>query len=62
MQQLTEFSLRSLFRTLKAKLPTKLDLFDDILLQDGSSFRVHDGLAEVFPVDFQLIRLQLNVI
>ena len=52
MQQLTEFAIAQFVRALKAKLPAKLDCFDDILLQDGSSFRVHDGLAEVFPSRF----------
>ena len=52
MQKLTEFAIGQFVRALKAKLPVKLDCFDDILLQDGSSFRVHDGLAEVFPSRF----------
>ena len=52
MQQLTEFAIAQFVRALQSKLPAKLDCFDDILLQDGSSFRVHDGLAEVFPSRF----------
>ena len=37
---------------LKSTLPLQPDGFDDILVQDGSSFRVHDGLADVFPSRF----------
>ncbi|WP_262021709.1 IS4 family transposase [Vibrio quintilis] len=33
--------------------PQKLACFDEVLLQDGSSFRVHDGLGEVFPSRFK---------
>ena len=52
MQRLTQFAIARFVRELKSTLPRKLDGFDDILLQDGSSFRVHDGLADVFPSRF----------
>ncbi len=52
MQKLTEYASGQFVRARKAKLHTKLDCFDDILLQDGSSFRVHDGVADVFPCRF----------
>lgn len=49
MQQLTQFAMARFVRELKSRLPVKLNCFDDILLQDGSSFRVHDALADIFP-------------
>jgi hypothetical protein len=34
-------------------LPDKLNTFDDVLLQDGSSFHIHRDLADVYPSRFK---------
>lgn len=38
---------------LSVKLPAKLKKFDQILLQDGSSFTLHPELADIFPNRFK---------
>ncbi len=38
---------------LSAELPSKLKQFNQVLLQDGSSFAIHPDLAEVFPNRFK---------
>ena len=53
MEKLVTFALGQFAQEIKQTLPTKLDCFDDVLLQDGSSFRVHDSLAEIFPSRFK---------
>jgi hypothetical protein len=52
MQQLTQFAMVQFIQNITSQLPARLDCFDDILLQDGSSFRVHDGLVDIFPSRF----------
>ncbi|ERT13277.1 hypothetical protein [Photorhabdus temperata] len=37
-------------------LPKKFEQFDDILLQDGSSFNVHPDLAGIFPSRFSPLK------
>lgn len=49
MQQLVKFVIAQFTRKQCAHLPKKLACFDDILLQDGSSFHVHKALADVYP-------------
>ena len=49
MKALVTSSITQFTQGITRSLPKKLDCFDDVLLQDGSSFRVHDGLGEVFP-------------
>jgi hypothetical protein len=39
-------------RVLRAVPASVLERFDDIILQDGSSFAVHDALADVYPGRF----------
>lgn len=49
--------LRSLSQNvMRAGLGGKLSCFSDIVVQDGSSFAVHDALAEVFPGRFNASR------
>lgn len=44
----------ALFRQqLSVELPAKLKKFDQILLQDGSSFTLHSELADIFPNRFK---------
>ncbi len=40
-------------KQLSTELPAKLKQFDQILLQDGSSFALHPELADIFPNRFQ---------
>lgn len=53
MQRLTHFAMAQFARQQCALLPKKLADFDDILLQDGSSFHVHKELASVYPSRFK---------
>lgn len=53
IQQITQFAMSQFIENQCAKLPTKLDCFDDILLQDGSSFHVHRDLAQHYPSRFK---------
>lgn len=49
MRQVYQSLLRNLSQNvLRAALGQNLDRFTDIVIQDGSSFAVHDGLAETF--------------
>jgi hypothetical protein len=43
-------------KVLRAALGGRLGAFTDIVVQDGSSFAVHDALAEVFPGRFNASR------
>lgn len=40
-------------KQLSLELPAKLKVFDQILLQDGSSFALHPELADIFPNRFK---------
>ncbi|MCF1437987.1 MAG: IS4 family transposase, partial [Shewanella sp.] len=40
-------------KQLSVELPSKLKCFEQILLQDGSSFALHPELAEIFPNRFK---------
>ncbi|SHO58976.1 Transposase DDE domain protein [Vibrio quintilis] len=53
MQKLVQVAILRFAGQDPRNLPDKLACFDDVLLQDGSSFRVHDELAEIFPSRFQ---------
>lgn len=53
LKNLTRFAMTQFVEKISASLPRKLSYFDDVLLQDGSSFSVHHGLAEVFPSRFK---------
>jgi hypothetical protein len=53
MQQLVQLAIAQFARQQCAQLPKKLSCFDDILLQDGSSFHVHKALADVYPSRFK---------
>lgn len=53
MKQLTQFAMAQFVERVSALLPRKLSGFDDVLLQDGSSFSVHSGLADIFPSRFK---------
>lgn len=53
MKELTRFGMAQFVERISESLPRKLSCFDDVLLQDGSSFAVHHGLAEIFPSRFQ---------
>ena len=54
MQQRVQFAIAQLARQQCAQPPKKLSCFDDILLQDGSSFYVHKALADVYTSRFKL--------
>ncbi|MBV7264535.1 IS4 family transposase [Photobacterium sp. WH77] len=53
MKELVKFATVQLLQKSSRSMPAKLSHFDDVILQDGSSFRVHDGLREVFPSRFK---------
>lgn len=53
MKELVKYAMVQFTQDTSFKLPQKLSCFDDVLLQDGSSFRMHDGLAEVYPSRFK---------
>ncbi|GGB78090.1 IS4 family transposase [Shewanella inventionis] len=53
MKQLVQLAIAQFARQQCASLPKKLLGFDDILLQDGSSFHVHKALADVYPSRFK---------
>lgn len=53
MRQLVLFALAQFARQQSAILPDKLAVFDDVLLQDGSSFHIHKALADVYPSRFK---------
>ena len=53
MKELVTYAMIQFTQDTSSKLPSKLACFDDILLQDGSSFRMHDSLADVFPSRFK---------
>ena len=53
MQQLVQFAMAQFARQQCAQLPDKLSCFDDVLLQDGSSFHVHKDLAGIYPSRFK---------
>ena len=53
MQQLVQFAIAQFARKQCAKLPDKLSCFEDVLLQDGSSFHIHKELAKVYPSRFK---------
>ncbi|MFM2591332.1 IS4 family transposase [Vibrio harveyi] len=53
MKTLVKSAMAQFSQNMAHSLPKKLNHFDDVLLQDGSSFRVHDGLGDVFPSRFK---------
>lgn len=53
MRQLVQFAIAQFTRKHCAKLPEKLSCFEDVLLQDGSSFHIHKELAGVYPSRFK---------
>lgn len=53
MKELVKYAMVQFTRDASSQLPPKLACFDDILLQDGSSFRMHDSLADVYPSRFK---------
>ncbi|MDK2600797.1 IS4 family transposase [Vibrio vulnificus] len=53
MRQLVIRAIAQFARPQNAALPDKLDIFDDVLLQDGSSFHIHRDLADVYPSRFK---------
>lgn len=55
MKMLVKSAIAIFTRDIICSLPKKLDCFDDVLLQDGCSFRVHNGLGDVFPSRFKRI-------
>jgi hypothetical protein len=53
MRQLVMRAIAQFARQQNVGLPNKLDTFDDVLLQDGSSFHIHRDLADVYPSRFK---------
>ncbi len=53
LTELVKYAMVQFTRDNVIRLPQKLACFDDVLLQDGSSFRVHDSLADIFPSRFK---------
>ena len=53
MCQLVQFAMAQFTRQQCSQLPSKLSCFDDVLLQDGSSFHVHKDLANTYPSRFK---------
>ncbi|CAK2041245.1 hypothetical protein VCRA2113O324_360004 [Vibrio crassostreae] len=53
MRQLVMRAIAQFARQQNVGLPDKLDTFDDVLLQDGSSFHIHYDLADVYPSRFK---------
>lgn len=53
MRQLVMRAIAQFARQQSATLPYKLSTFDDVLLQDGSSFHIHRDLADVYPSRFK---------
>ncbi len=53
IRQLVLRAIAQFARQQSAALPDKLAKFDDVLLQDGSSFHVHRDFAKVYPSRFK---------
>lgn len=53
MRQLVMRAIAQFARQHSATLLDKLATFDDVLLQDGSSFHIHRDLADVYPSRFK---------
>ncbi|WP_342609342.1 IS4 family transposase [Vibrio tritonius] len=53
MRQLVMRAIAQFARQQSVTLPDKLACFDDVLLQDGSSFHIHRDLADVYPSRFK---------
>lgn len=53
MEELVTYAMIQFTQKMVQALPKKLACFDDVLLQDGSSFRVHNGLAHIYPCRFK---------
>jgi hypothetical protein len=53
MRHLVMRAIAQFVRQQNAALPDKLATFDDVLLQDGSSFHTHRDLADVYPSRFK---------
>jgi Tfp pilus assembly protein PilF len=53
MQQLVQLAIAQFARQQCTQLPKKMSCFDDILLQDGSSFHVQKALADVYSSRFK---------
>lgn len=53
MRQLAMRAIAQFARQHSTTLPDKLATFDDVLLQDGSSFHIHRDPADVYPSQFK---------
>jgi hypothetical protein len=53
MKELVKYAMVQFTQDSSLRMPKKLACFDDVLLQDGSSFRVHDSLGDVYPSRFK---------
>ncbi|WP_028117154.1 IS4 family transposase [Ferrimonas senticii] len=53
MEAVVAQAIRVFSNQLSAELPSKLKQFNQVLLQDGSSFAIHPDLAEIFPNRFK---------
>ncbi len=53
MRQLAMRAIAQFARQQSATLLDKLATFEDVLLQDGSSFHIHRDLADVYPSRFK---------
>nr|MBF4217760.1 IS4 family transposase [Vibrio anguillarum] len=53
MKDLVKYAMVQFTQDSSLSMPKKLVCFDDVLLQDGSSFRVHDSLTDVYPSRFK---------
>lgn len=53
IRQLVMQAIAQFTRQQSASLSDKLATFDDVLLQDGSSFHIHRDLADVYPSRFK---------
>ena len=49
MKELVKFAMSQFIQNSLLTMPKKLACFDDVLLQDGSSFHVHDSLKNIYP-------------
>ena len=49
MKELVKFAMVQFIQDSMHSMPSKLACFDDVLLQDGSSFHVHDSLSKIYP-------------
>lgn len=60
MKEIVKFSMVQFIQNSMLKMPSKLACFDDVLLQDGSSFHVHDSLSEIYPSRYKKIKAAIE--